>query len=647
MKKFLKGPGFIVILAMLVLIIALSVSGGGGGREQLNYSQLLEKIENQEIDKIATVDGSVVVYGVYKDSKYKDYFPNKYDFVASIPSQSIFYEDVVKITADKMGVTVDKVSTEDFSFVMHPTEPATYPWWVSLIPYALLIVVIIISMSIMRKQMGDMNNNKAMSFSKSRAIRYDAAHKKVTFADVAGAEEEKQELIEIVEFLKDRGKFEALGARIPKGMLLVGPPGTGKTYIAKAVAGEAGVPFLSISGSDFVEMFVGVGASRVRDLFQQAKKLLPCIIFIDEIDAVGRQRGSGIGGGHDEREQTLNQLLVEMDGFTVNSGLIVIAATNRADILDPALTRPGRFDRTVFVGKPDVAAREKIFAIHAKNKPLDSELKLSTLARMTPGSTPADIENIMNEAAILAARSNKKAISMTEITEAIKRVEMGPEKKSLRITEDDKKLTAYHEAGHAIVAKFSPKSTPVNEISIIPRGGAAGYTSYLPEDDKSHVTRSELEDYIKSCMGGRIAEALIFNDISTGASNDIVQATRIAKAMVTEYGMNSDLGPISYSDNNHEVFIGRSLGTQRTYSEATAADIDAEVKAIVTRCYEEATRILTENIDKLNLVANLLLENEKLSGEEFNALFEEKPAEEAAQENEKTEETETVEKTEE
>lgn len=621
MKKFFKGPGFIIVLVMLVLILSLSVSGSSSKSKQVSYTDFLEMIRQEEIDTIATVDGSVVVYGIVKDSKFASVFPKRYDFVATIPSIEIFYEDALKITAENAKVSINDVTSNDFSFKMVPTEPATYPWWVSLIPYILLFIVIIISMSFLKKQVGDANNTKAMNFSKSRAVRYDAAHKKVTFADVAGAEEEKQELVEIVEFLKDRSKFEALGARIPKGVLLVGPPGTGKTYIAKAVAGEAGVPFLSISGSDFVEMFVGVGASRVRDLFQQAKKLLPCIIFIDEIDAVGRQRGTGLGGGHDEREQTLNQLLVEMDGFTVNSGLIVIAATNRTDILDPALTRPGRFDRTVYVGTPDVGAREKIFRIHSKNKPLDTEIDLGVLARMTPGFTPADIENIMNESAILAARNGKKAISMTEITEAVKRVEIGPEKKSHRVTENDRRVTAFHEAGHAVVSKFSPKADPVNEISIVPRGRAGGYTLQLPTDDKSYITRTELEDRIRVAMGGRIAEDIIFNDISTGASNDIVQATRIAKAMVTEYGMNSDLGPISYSDNNHEVFIGRSLGTQKSYSEATAAEIDNEVKNIVNRCYAEAKQILMDNIDKLNEVANRLLENEKLSGEEFNAIF--------------------------
>ncbi len=623
MKKFLKGPGFIIMIVSLVLILAITMSGTTRPKiENLNYNEFLEKIEKGEVEKISTVDGSVKVVGIYSDSVNASRFPEKYDFTAAIPSTEQFYKDVAVIIAEKNGVPVEEVSSLDFNFNIVPNDPASYPWWLQFLPYLLLIGMFVIYFIMMKRQMGD-GGGKAMSFSKSRAVRYDGSHKKVTFADVAGAEEEKQELQEVVEFLKDRSKFESLGARIPKGVLLVGPPGTGKTYIAKAVAGEAGVPFLSISGSDFVEMFVGVGASRVRDLFAQAKKLLPCIIFIDEIDAVGRQRGTGLGGGHDEREQTLNQLLVEMDGFTVNSGLIVIAATNRADILDPALTRPGRFDRLVYVGKPDVAAREKIFQIHSKNKPLGEDIDLSVLARMTPGFTPADIENIMNEAAILAARANKKAITMEEITEAIKRVEIGPEKKSRRVTEKDKKMTAYHEAGHAIVTKLLPGTDPVNEISIIPRGGAGGYTLHVPTEDTSYFTRSRFENHIKICMGGRIAEDIIYKDVSTGASNDIVQATRIAKAMVTEYGMNSSLGPISYSDNDHEVFIGRSLGTSKSYSEVTAAQIDTEIKQIITDCYAAAEKILTDNIDKLHTVADLLMENEKISGEEFAKLFEE------------------------
>ncbi len=622
MKNFLKGPGFIILLVVLVLIISISVSGMSTAKpEKLDYSTLLEKIEAGEVAKIRTINGEVYVYGLYADSKNEPFFPDKYDFEASIPSYSIFYNDAVVITARLTGKAAEEISSTDFNFAILPEEPESLPWWVMYIPYLLLIIMMVAAFMIIRRQAGDAGG-KAMSFSKSRAVRYDSTQKKVTFADVAGAEEEKQELIEIVEFLKDRQKFEALGARIPKGVLLVGQPGTGKTYIAKAVAGEAGVPFLSISGSDFVEMFVGVGASRVRDLFAQAKRLLPCIIFIDEIDAVGRQRGTGLGGGHDEREQTLNQLLVEMDGFTVNSGLIVIAATNRADILDPALTRPGRFDRTVYVGTPDVGAREKIFKIHSKNKPLDSTIDLSVLAKMTPGFTPADIENIMNEAAILAARSGKKVISMSEITEAIKRVEIGPEKKSHRVTEKDKKLTAYHEAGHAIVARFCENTDPVNEISIVPRGKAGGYTLQLPEDDEDYTTRAQLIDRIKVCMGGRIAETLIFNDYGTGAYGDIIQATNVARAMVTKFGMSSELGPINYSDEDHEVFIGRSLGTTKPYSEATAARIDDEVKAIVEQCYKDAEKILTDNLDKLHAVAGMLIEKEKITGEEFRHMFE-------------------------
>ena len=618
MKKFLKGPGFILILAVCIIVIALSFSNTWEP-EELEYTELLQAIEDGKIAKLQTINQNI--YGIYVDSKYAESFPQKYDFTSYTSTISGFQEDVNKITAKLKGIDVDTVTPTDYNFTWLPTQETTIPFWVTYIPYILLFGALIFFWVVISRQTRS-EGNKVTSFSKSRAVRYDGMQKKVTFADVAGSEEEKQELQEIVEFLKDKSRFERLGARIPKGVLLVGPPGTGKTYLARAVAGEAGVPFLSISGSDFVEMFVGVGASRVRDLFNQAKKLLPCIIFIDEIDAVGRQRGTGLGGGHDEREQTLNQILVEMDGFTANSGLIIIAATNRADILDPALTRPGRFDRTIFVNVPDVAAREKIFAIHSKNKPLDDSINIQVLAKMTPGFTPADIENTMNEAAILAARSNKSKISMTEISEAIKRVSMGPEKHSLRVTENDKRITAYHEAGHAIVSKFTPKSMPVEEISIIPRGNAAGYTSYLPEDDKQFITKLYLEGNIKTCMGGRIAEELIFNDVSTGAYGDIIQATNIARKMITEYGMSDKLGPINYSDDNHEVFIGRSLGVSKSYSEETASVIDEEVKKLIDRCYREATAILQNNLDKLHKLAAVLLEKEKITGDEFNAMFE-------------------------
>ena len=622
----MKGPGFILVLAIVIVLIALSFSNPFKP-EELEYTELLQAIEEGKIEKLQTINQNI--YGIYKDSKFSESFPRNYDFKSYTSTISGFQQDVNKITAKLKNLDVDTVTPTDYNFMWLPTQEASLPIWVTYIPYILFIGVIIF-FGVMISRQTRTEGNKVTSFSKSRAVRYDGLQKKVTFADVAGAEEEKQEMQEIVEFLRDKARFEALGARIPKGVLLVGPPGTGKTYLARAVAGEAGVPFLSISGSDFVEMFVGVGASRVRDLFSQAKKLLPCIIFIDEIDAVGRQRGTGLGGGHDEREQTLNQILVEMDGFSVNSGLIIIAATNRADILDPALTRPGRFDITIYFNVPDVAAREKIFAIHSKNKPLDESVNIANLAKMTPGFTPADIENTMNEAAILAARSSLPKISMTEITEAIKRVSIGPEKRSRRVTEDDKKITAYHEAGHAIVSKFTPRST-VEEISIIPRGNAAGYTSYMPEDDDSFITKQYLEGRIKTCMGGRIAEALIFNDISTGAYGDIIQATNIAKKMITEYGMSEKLGPINYSNEDHEVFIGRSLGTSKSYSEETSAIIDNEVKDLIDRCYKEATAILQNNLDKLHQLAAVLLEKEKISGDEFLALFDAPaPAEAAA-----------------
>lgn len=446
--------------------------------------------------------------------------------------------------------------------------------------------------------------------------------KKITFADVAGLDEEKEELSEIVEFLKNPGKFVRLGARIPKGVLLVGPPGTGKTYLSKSVAGEAGVPFFSISGSDFVEMFVGVGASRVRDLFDQAKKNAPCIIFIDEIDAVGRRRGAGLGGGNDEREQTLNQLLVEMDGFSGNEGIIIIAATNRPDILDPALMRPGRFDRQVHVGLPDVKAREEILKIHVRKKPLADDVDLEIVAKRTPGFTPADLENAMNEAALLTARQNKSVITMDIIEEAITKVIAGPEKRSKVISENEKKLTAYHEAGHAVVARLSSNKDPVHMITIIPRGGAGGFTMYLPEEDKTYRSKSDMEEYIVRLLGGRVAEKLALNDISTGASNDIERATKIARAMVTTYGMSDELGPMAYGTSDDEVFLGRDFNRIRNYSEDVAAKIDREMRRIIDTAYNKTERLLSENMEKLHNVAQALLEKETITGKEFEILFE-------------------------
>ncbi|SDF36463.1 membrane protease FtsH catalytic subunit [Thermoanaerobacter thermohydrosulfuricus] len=495
------------------------------------------------------------------------------------------------------------------------------PWWVQMLPSLFLIIVLVIFWYIFMQQAQGGGGSKVMSFGKSRARMVTDKDKRVTFNDVAGADEEKEELQEIVEFLKYPKKFLELGARIPKGVLLVGPPGTGKTLLAKAVAGEAGVPFFSISGSDFVEMFVGVGAARVRDLFDQAKKNAPCIVFIDEIDAVGRQRGAGLGGGHDEREQTLNQLLVEMDGFSVNEGIIVIAATNRPDILDPALLRPGRFDRHITVGIPDIKGREEILKIHARNKPLAPDVSLQVLARRTPGFTGADLENLMNEAALLAARRGLKQITMAELEEAITRVIAGPEKRSRIMSEKDKKLVAYHEAGHAVVAKLLPNTPPVHEVTIIPRGRAGGYTMLLPEEDKYYMSKSEMMDEIVHLLGGRVAESLVLNDISTGAQNDIERATNIARKMVTEYGMSERLGPMTFGTRSEEVFLGRDLGRTRNYSEEVAAEIDREIKRIIEEAYKRAETLLKDNMDKLHRVAKALIEKEKLNAEEFEKVF--------------------------
>ena len=473
-----------------------------------------------------------------------------------------------------------------------------------------------------------------MNFGKSKARMTGDPHTKKTFADVAGEDEEKEELKEIVDFLKAPERFRKLGARIPKGVLLVGPPGTGKTLLAKAVAGEAGVPFFSISGSDFVEMFVGVGASRVRDLFENAKKNAPCIIFIDEIDAVGRHRGAGLGGGHDEREQTLNQLLVEMDGFGVNEGVIIIAATNRPDILDPALLRPGRFDRQVLVDAPDVKGREEILQVHAKGKPLASDVNLAVLAKTTVGFSGADLENLMNEAALLAARRNQMEIRMADLEESIMKVIAGPEKKSRKVTEKERRLTAFHEAGHAVVSKMLPTQDRVHQVSIIPRGRAGGYTMSLPKDDTFFNSKTEMLEEIVSLLGGRVAEQLVLGDVSTGASNDLERATKIAKSMITRYGMSDKLGPRTFGDQNNEVFIGRDYGHTVDYSDETAAMIDQEIKRIIDDCYARCEQILTDHLEELNRVANLLLEKEKIEGEEFDALFGETPSEESEKANE-------------
>jgi cell division protease FtsH len=499
-------------------------------------------------------------------------------------------------------------------------KPVTAPWWVSILPTIGLIVVFVIFWVFFLQQSQGGGGNRVMSFGKSRAKMSSDDKKKVTFEDVAGADEEKEELKEIVEFLKSPKKFIELGARIPKGVLLVGPPGTGKTLLAKAVSGEAGVPFFSISGSDFVEMFVGVGASRVRDLFEQAKKSAPCIVFIDEIDAVGRHRGAGMGGGHDEREQTLNQLLVEMDGFGVNEGVIILAATNRPDILDPALLRPGRFDRRVFVGLPDIKGREQILKVHSKGKPLGSDVKLDELAKSTPGFTGADLENLLNEAALLAARKNKKRIEMEEIKEATFKVVVGPEKKSRVMSEKEKKLTAYHEAGHAIAVKVASSTDKVDRVSIIPSGRAGGYTAHKPDEDKTYHTKAQLMEEIIIAMGGRAAEDIVLGEISTGASSDLKHANGVARSMITKFGMSDKLGNMVF-DENDEIFIGRDFGHTRSYSEEVAAQIDKEVKNLIDSAYDRTIAILKENIHILHRLADALLEKEKLEGAEFEALF--------------------------
>ena len=497
-------------------------------------------------------------------------------------------------------------------------------WLVSMLPMLVVLGLGVFLWWFMMKRlnstMGDAG--KQMNFGKAKIKQMADEKRKTTFADVAGADEEKEELREIVEFLKNPKKYNELGARIPKGVLLVGPPGTGKTLLARAVAGEAGVPFFSISGSDFVEMFVGVGASRVRDLFEQAKKNSPCIIFIDEIDAVGRQRGAGLGGGHDEREQTLNQLLVEMDGFGANEGVIMIAATNRPDVLDPALMRPGRFDRQVVVSYPDIKGREEILKVHARGKPLAPDVELKTIAKSTAGFTGADLENLLNEAALLAARRNLKAITMAEIEEATIKVVVGTEKKSHVMTDHEKRLTANHEAGHAVATYYCPTQDPVHQISIIPRGMAGGYTMHLPTEDRSYQSRKEMKEDLVVLLGGRVAEALTLDDISTGASNDIERATKVARSMVTKYGMSEKLGPIQYGTDDSEPFLGRDMGHIRNYSEETASAIDNEIKMLVEDAYHKTERILTEHMDQLHEVAEFLFHNEKMSGEEFRAVME-------------------------
>jgi len=535
----------------------------------------------------------------------------------TVPNVSLFLEDIkeerAKLAADDKGKLYDYEPIQDL------------PWIVNMLPTLLLVGLVVVMYLMMRRSMASIDGGKAMGFGKARVKQPADEKRKTTFADVAGADEEKEELREIVHFLKMPKKFTELGARVPKGVLLVGPPGTGKTLLARAVAGEAGVPFFSISGSDFVEMYVGVGASRVRDLFDQAKKNAPCIVFVDEIDAVGRQRGAGLGGGHDEREQTLNQLLVEMDGFGANEGVIMIAATNRPDILDPALTRPGRFDRQIVVHYPDIKGREEILKVHARGKPLAPDVVLATIAKSTAGFTGADLENLLNEAALLAARKNLQAITMDEVQEATIKVVVGTEKRSHVVTEKDKRITAYHEAGHAVVTYYCPTQDPVHQVSIIPRGMAAGFTMHLPQEDRTHKLKTEMLEDIEVLLGGRVAEKLVLGDITTGAVNDIERATETARNMVVKYGMSDELGPVRFGTSDDAVFMGRDFGHTRNYSEEIAAKIDEEIKKIIENGYTESTRKLETHIDQVHMIANYLIENEKIEGEQFAEMMKQDP----------------------
>ena len=613
MKKMMRGPG----ACILALTMLFSPTGTIG--QEIEYTVFIKKIEQGQIGRIQIMQNEVKALKQDATQEQIERFPDQYwDFETYLPSIPVFMEDLEKaLSVNHPDITNPQDAGITLDFVPKPEQS----WLVSILPYLLTSILMIGFLWYMMNQQGQ-GGNKVMNFGRSRAkVNLDEKNKK-TFEDVAGAEEEKEELQEVVDFLKNPKKFADLGARIPKGVLLVGPPGTGKTLLAKAVAGEAGVPFYSISGSDFVEMFVGVGASRVRDLFETAKKNSPCMIFIDEIDAVGRHRGAGMGGGHDEREQTLNQLLVEMDGFAPNEGIIIIAATNRPDILDPALLRPGRFDRQITVNYPDIKGREEILAVHSKGKPIAEDVDLHTVAKRTPYFTGADLENVMNEAAILTARKGKTEIHMQEILEAINRVTVGPEKKSSVVTEKDKKLVAYHESGHALVAHLLPNCNPVHEVSIIPRGQAGGYTMTLPTEETKYVTKSYLLDDIAMALGGRAAEEIMLGEISTGAYSDLKHATSNARRMVREYGMSEKIGSVFYGDSDQEVFLGRDFGHQKSYSEKVAADIDEEVRSILDNAMETALSLIRTHKDKMEELAEQLIMKEKLTAEEFEQIME-------------------------
>lgn len=591
MNKFFKNVLFYLLIIMVIIWMFDLYGEKNSKPADISYTSFMQHVQQDEIKQVTIVDN--VISGKLKDGK---------EFSTVAPNDSKLVE---KLEAKKVDIKAEL-----------PPQP---PWWMSILS-SILPMLIIVGLWFMLMNQGGAGGGKVMNFGKSRARRYDEEKLKITFKDVAGAEEAKQELEEVVEFLKHPQKYNDLGAKIPKGVLLYGPPGTGKTLLAKAVAGEAGVPFFSISGSDFVEMFVGVGASRVRDLFDQAKKSAPCIVFIDEIDAVGRQRGAGLGGGHDEREQTLNQLLVEMDGFSANEGIIMIAATNRPDILDPALLRPGRFDRQIVVDRPDIKGRTEILKVHVKGKPIGQDVNLDVIAQRTPGFTGADLSNLVNEAALLTARKDKKAINMPEMEEAAERVIMGPERKSRVISDKEKRLTAYHESGHTIVGMLLEHTDPVHKVTIIPRGRAGGYTLSLPKEDKYYATRSEMLDELKVLLGGRVAEALVLKEISSGASNDLQRATQLARQMICEYGMSENIGPVTFGHRQDQVFLGRDIARDKDYSEEVAAEIDKEVRSFMEDAYAATEKLLSDNIDKLHVIAKALMEKETLEEEEINQL---------------------------
>lgn len=591
MNKFFKNVLFYLLIIMVIIWMFDLYGEKNSKPADISYTSFMQHVQQDEIKQVTIVDN--VISGKLKDGK---------EFSTVAPNDNKLVE---KLEAKKVDIKAEL-----------PPQP---PWWMSILS-SILPMLIIVGLWFMLMNQGGAGGGKVMNFGKSRARRYDEEKLKITFKDVAGAEEAKQELEEVVEFLKHPQKYNDLGAKIPKGVLLYGPPGTGKTLLAKAVAGEAGVPFFSISGSDFVEMFVGVGASRVRDLFDQAKKSAPCIVFIDEIDAVGRQRGAGLGGGHDEREQTLNQLLVEMDGFSANEGIIMIAATNRPDILDPALLRPGRFDRQIVVDRPDIKGRTEILKVHVKGKPIGQDVNLDVIAQRTPGFTGADLSNLVNEAALLTARKDKKAINMPEMEEAAERVIMGPERKSRVISDKEKRLTAYHEGGHTIVGMLLEHTDPVHKVTIIPRGRAGGYTLSLPKEDKYYATRSEMLDELKVLLGGRVAEALVLKEISSGASNDLQRATQLARQMICEYGMSENIGPVTFGHRQDQVFLGRDIARDKDYSEEVAAEIDKEVRSFMEDAYAATEKLLSDNIDKLHVIAKALMEKETLEEEEINQL---------------------------